>query len=60
MRKHFSQLWNIHSVNDVRWTETQTVQPLVPEPSAFEFKKTTVKLNRHKSPAIEQIPAEMM
>jgi hypothetical protein len=32
----------------------------VPQPSAFEVKKATEKLKRHKSPAIEQIPAEMM
>ena len=28
---------NIHGVNDVRQTEIHTAEPLVPEPSAFEF-----------------------
>jgi hypothetical protein len=36
-RKPFSQLLNIHQVNDVRQTEIHTAQPLVPEPCAFEF-----------------------
>ena len=35
-RNHFSQLLNIHRVNDVRQTEIHTAEPLVPEPSAFE------------------------
>jgi hypothetical protein len=33
---HFSQLLNIHGVNDVRQAEIRTAEPLVPEPSAFE------------------------
>jgi hypothetical protein len=36
-RKHFSQLLNVHGVNDVRQTEIHTAEPLVPEPSIFEF-----------------------
>ena len=36
-RNHFSQLLNVHEVNDVRQTEIHTAEPLVPEPSAFEF-----------------------
>jgi len=30
-RNHFSQLLNIHGVNDVRQTEIHTAEPLVPE-----------------------------
>jgi hypothetical protein len=30
-RNHFSQLLNIHEVNDVRQTELHTAEPLVPE-----------------------------
>jgi hypothetical protein len=33
----FSQLLNIHGVNDIRQTEIHTAEPLMPEPSAFEF-----------------------
>jgi hypothetical protein len=32
----------------------------VPQPSASEVKKAIEKVKRHKAPAIEQIPAEMM
>jgi len=35
-RNYFSQLLNVHGVNDVRQTEIHTEEPLVPEPSAFE------------------------
>ena len=28
---------NVHEVNDFRQAELHTVEPLVPEPSAFEF-----------------------
>ena len=34
-RNHFSQLLNVHGVNDVRQKEIHTVEPLVPEPSHF-------------------------
>jgi hypothetical protein len=46
-RNHFFQLLSVHGVNDVRQTEIQTAEPLVPGPSdsmAIE------KLKRHKSP----------
>ena len=43
-RNHFSQLRNVHGDNDVRQTEIHTVEPLVPEPSTFEFKMATEKL----------------
>jgi hypothetical protein len=36
-RNYFSQLLNVHGDNDVRQTEIHTAEPLVPEPSAFEF-----------------------
>jgi hypothetical protein len=32
----------------------------VPEPSAFEAEMATEKLKGHKSPGMEQIPAELM
>jgi len=58
-RKHFSQLLNIHGVNDVRQARLLTAEPLVPEPSAFEFLLAIEKLKSHKSPGIDQIPAEL-
>ena len=59
-RKHFSQLLNIHGANDIRQTEIRTEEPLVPETSAFEVKVAIEELVRHKSPGIDQIPAELI
>jgi len=41
-RNHFSQLLNVHGVNNVRQTEIHTAEPLVPEPSAFEVELAVV------------------
>ena len=54
---YFSQLLNVHGVNDIRHTEIHTAEPLVPEPSAFEFELAIEKPKSHKSPGIDQIPA---
>jgi hypothetical protein len=59
-RNHFSQLLNVHGVNDVRQTEIQKGEPLVSEPSAFEVETAIEKLKRHKSPGTDQIPAELI
>ena len=55
----FSQLLNVHGVHDVRQTETHTAEPLVPEPNVSEFELAIEKLESHKSPDIDQIPAEL-
>ena len=62
-RNYFSQLLNVHvvhEVNDVRQAEKHTVEPLVPEPSAFEVELAIERLKNHKSPGIDQIPAELI
>jgi len=59
-RNHFSQLLNVHAINDVRQIEICTAEPVVPESSAFEFEMTIEKLKRHKSLGTEQIPAELI
>ena len=59
-RNYFSQLLNVHEVKDVRQAEIHTVEPLVPEPSAFEDELAIEKLKYHKSPGIDQIPAELI
>ena len=58
-RNYFSQLLNVHEVN-IRQAEIHTVEPLVPEPSAFEFELAIEKLKNYKSPGIDQIPAELI
>ena len=60
LRNYFSQLLNVHEVNNVRQAEIHTVEPLVPEPSAFEVELAIEKLKNHKSPGIDQIPAELI
>jgi len=42
-RNHFSQLLNVHGVNNVKQTEIQKGEPLVPEPSAFEVEMEAKK-----------------
>jgi len=59
-RNHFSQLFVVHGVSDSRQTEIHTAEPLVPEPSAYEFEMAIEKLKRYKSPGIDQIPAELI
>ena len=59
-RNYFSQLLNVHGVNDVRQTEIHTAEPLVPEPSACEIEVAIEKLKSHKSPGTTQIPAELI
>src|SRR5215469_710869 len=59
-RNYFSQLLNVHDVNNVRQAEIHTAERLVPEPSAFEVELATEKLKSHKSPGIDQIPAELI
>ena len=57
-----SKLLNGRGFHGVRQTETETrsPEPLVPEPSALETEKATGKLKRHRSPGIDQIPAELI
>jgi len=59
-RKYFSQLFNVHGVKDVGQAEIHTTEPVVPEPSASEFELAIVKLKSHKSPGIDEIPAELI
>ena len=49
-RNDFSQLLNVHEVNDVRQIEIHTAEPLVPEPSAFEFEwlLKSLKVTNHQ------------
>jgi hypothetical protein len=59
-RNHFSQLFNVHGVSGVRWTEIHTAEALVPESSIFEVEMAIEQLKRHNSPGIDQIPAYLI
>ena len=59
-RNYFSQILNLHGVDDVRQAEIHTAEPLVPEPSASDVELAIEKLKSHKSPGIDQIPSELI
>jgi len=59
-RNHFSQLFNVHGFSDVRQIEIHTAEPLVPKLRVFEVEMALEKLKSHKSPGIDQIPAELI
>ena len=59
-RNYFFQLFNVHGVKDIRQAEIHTAGPLVPDPSASEVELAIDKLKSHKSPGIDQIPAEQI
>jgi hypothetical protein len=58
--KNYSQLLNVHRVNDVRQIEIYTAQSLEPHPSPFEIEIVTAKLKRYKSPGSNQISAQLI
>ena len=47
-----SQLLNIYGVSEVRQAEILTAEPIVPEPSAFEFEIAIEKLIAKKTQEI--------
>ena len=52
-RNYFSQLLNVHGVNDDRHTEIYTAESLVLEPSAIDIEFAIEKLKSHKSLGIK-------
>jgi hypothetical protein len=59
-RNYFSQILNVRGVSDVRQAERHTAEPLVSEPSVLEVELAIEKLKSHKSPGVDQIPAELI
>ena len=47
-------------LNDVRETEIQTAELLVPNPSSFGVEMATEKLKKEKNSVIDQIPEEII
>jgi hypothetical protein len=58
-RNYFSQILNVHGVSDVRQAEIHTAEPRVSEPNSLEVELAFEELRSHKSPGIDQIPAEL-
>jgi len=59
-RNYFSQIFNVHGVKDVPQAEIHTAEPVIPEQSACEVGLAIDKLKSHKSPGIDQTPAELI
>jgi hypothetical protein len=51
---------NVHRVSDVRQIGKHTAELLILDPSPFETEIATAKLERYKSPSIDQILAELI
>jgi hypothetical protein len=60
MEDYFYQLLNVHGVNDIRKTEINIAEPLVPESSSSQVEIAIQKLKRYKSPGTDQNPAELI
>ena len=50
----------MHGVKDVGRADVHKAELLVPEPSAAEVELDIDKVKSHKSPGIDQIPAELI
>jgi hypothetical protein len=56
-KSYFSQLLNVHSVNDISQIEAHTAQPSVPGPSLLEVEIAIAKLKKSNSLGSDQILA---
>ncbi len=59
-RNCFSQLLNVHGVNDIKHAVIHTAESLVPEQNTFEFELAIEKLKSPKTPGIDQIRADLI
>jgi hypothetical protein len=57
---YFSQLLNVHDVNDVRQIDVHTAEPLVLGPSPLEVEIAIAKLKMYKSKGSNQILTELI
>jgi hypothetical protein len=58
-KSYFSQLFNVHNINDVRQIAVHTAEPLVPGPSPLKVEISIAKPEKYKSPDSDQILAEL-
>jgi hypothetical protein len=56
-KNYFSQLFNVHSISDVRQIEIPTAELIVPDPSLFEVETAFVKLRNYGFLGSDQILA---
>jgi hypothetical protein len=47
-KNYFLQFLNVHRASDVRRIEIHTAEPLIPDPSPFEFEIAISKVKRYK------------
>jgi hypothetical protein len=59
-KNYIRQLLKVHGAGGVRQTEMHTAEPFVPQPNTSEVEAAIGKLKRHKSPGVDQIPAELI
>jgi hypothetical protein len=59
-RKHFSQPMNAHWINDIRQANIYSAGTPLTEKNDVVFDVAIEKLKRHKSPGMDQIPAEVI
>jgi hypothetical protein len=59
-RNFFSQLLNVHGVNDIKHIEIHTAEPLVHEPSAFVVEMAIEKLKDTNHQVLIKFPAELI
>jgi hypothetical protein len=57
---YFCQLFVVQRVGGIRQTEIQTEEPFVPEIHISEVEVAIGKLERYKSPGVDQIPVELI
>jgi hypothetical protein len=57
-RKHFSQLFDVHEINDGRQRKIHIAEPLMPESSISVFEMIIARVKRHSFPGFDQIPSE--
>jgi hypothetical protein len=59
-RENYSQLLNVHGINDVRQIEIYTAGWLACDPSPSEFQLAIVKLEKYRTPGSDQFTTELV